>query len=75
MSKNAIFEILANFGTMFADEGLEVLKKPEDMLKRIVLASEKPKTDFKNLPGNSLGLILIKANFSLFLLIFCPFSV
>ena len=37
--KNAIFEILANFGTMCADEGLAVPEKPEDMLKRIVLAS------------------------------------
>ena len=38
-AKNAIFEILANFGTTFADEDLEIPKKPEDMLKRIVLAS------------------------------------
>ena len=33
------FEILANFGTMFRDEELEVEQKTEDMLKRLVLAS------------------------------------
>ena len=37
--KNAIFEILANFGTMFRNEKLEIEQKPEDMLKRLVLAS------------------------------------
>ena len=39
MAKIAIFVILAIFGIRFADEGLEVPRKPEDMLKRIVLAS------------------------------------
>ena len=38
-AKNAIFEILAKFGTMFRDEKLEIEQKPEDMLKRLVLAS------------------------------------
>ena len=38
-AKNAIFEILANFGTMFRDEELEIEQKPEDMLKRDILAS------------------------------------
>ena len=37
--KNAIFEILPNFEPTFRDEDLEVEKKPEDILKRIVLAS------------------------------------
>ena len=38
-AKNAIFGILANFGTMFRDEELEIKQKPEDMLKRLVLSS------------------------------------
>ena len=38
-AKNAIFEILANFGTMFRDEELEIEQKSEDMLKRRVLPS------------------------------------
>ena len=38
-AKNAIFEILANFGTMFKDEELEIEQKPEGMLKWLVLAS------------------------------------
>ena len=38
-AKNAIFEILANFGTRFRDEELKIEQKPEDMLKRLVLAS------------------------------------
>ena len=32
-AKNAIFEILAKFGTMFGDEEIEIEQKPEDMLK------------------------------------------
>ena len=34
--KNAIFEILAKFGTMFRNETLEIEQKPEDMLKILV---------------------------------------
>ena len=37
--KIAIFDILANFELIFSGEGLEVAKKPEDMLKTIVIAS------------------------------------
>ena len=43
MQKMAIFEILANFETMLRAEDAEVAKKPEDRLKRIVLASLKRK--------------------------------
>ena len=39
MAKIAIFVILAYFEHMVRDEELELAKKPEDMLKRIVLAS------------------------------------
>ena len=39
MLKIAIFEILAKFGAMFRGENLEIAKKTEDMLKRIVLSS------------------------------------
>ena len=39
MLKIAIFEILANFDTMFRDEDVEIAKKTEDMLKIIVSAS------------------------------------
>ena len=38
MLKIAIFKILANFDTMFRVEDLDIAKKTEDMLKRIVLA-------------------------------------
>ena len=37
--KIAIFGILAKFDAIFRDEGLEIFKKPEDMLKRIGLSS------------------------------------
>ena len=37
--KDAIFGILAKFDAIFRDEGLEIFKKPEDMLKSMVLAS------------------------------------
>ena len=36
--KIAIFGILANFNAIFGDEKLMLFKKPEDMLKSIVLA-------------------------------------
>ena len=36
--KIAIFDILANFEPIFSGEGVEVAKKPEDMLKTIVIA-------------------------------------
>ena len=41
--KIAIFVMLANFEHVVTGEELEVTKKPEDMLKRIVLASQNPK--------------------------------
>ena len=47
-AKNAIFEILAKFGTMFRDEELEIEQKPEDMLKRLALASQKSKQYWKS---------------------------
>ena len=34
-----IFEVLPKFDSIFEDEGMEIAKKPEDMLKRIVVAS------------------------------------
>ena len=34
-----IFEILPNFEPIFSGEGMEMAKKPEDMLKTIVIAS------------------------------------
>ena len=37
--KIAIFDILANFKPIFNGEGMEMVKKPEDMLKTIVIAS------------------------------------
>ena len=37
--KMAIFDILANFEPIFIDEGMEMAKKTEDMLKTIVIAS------------------------------------
>ena len=37
--KIAIFEILPNFEPIVSSEDLEIAKKPEDMLKSIVLAS------------------------------------
>ena len=39
MAKIAIFVILAYFEHIVRDEKLEVAKKPEDMLKIVVLAS------------------------------------
>ena len=33
------FKYWPTFGTMFGDEELEIGQKPEDMLKRLVLAS------------------------------------
>ena len=38
-----IFEILPKFDPIFMDEGLGIVKKPEDMLKIIALAFQKPK--------------------------------
>ena len=38
LAKIAISVILANFDPIFRDEGLEIAKKSEDMLKRIVVA-------------------------------------
>ena len=35
----AIFELLAKLDAIFKGEGMEMFKKPEDMLKSIVLAS------------------------------------
>jgi len=35
----AIFDILPNFEPIFIDEGVEMAKKTEDMLKTIVIAS------------------------------------
>ena len=37
--KIAIFDILANFEPTFIDQRMEMAKKPEDMLKTIVIAS------------------------------------
>ena len=37
--KIAIFGILANFKPIFIGEGMEMVKKTEDMLKTIVIAS------------------------------------
>ena len=37
--KIAIFDILAKFEHIFIGEGIEMAKKPEDMLKTIVIAS------------------------------------
>ena len=37
--KNAIFEILPNIEPIVSGEDLEIAKKPEDMLTKIVLAS------------------------------------
>ena len=37
--KIAIFGILANFKPIFIGQGLEMVKKTEDMLKTIVIAS------------------------------------
>jgi hypothetical protein len=39
LAKIAIFEILPNFDPIFSGEGMEMAKKPEDMLKTIVIAS------------------------------------
>ena len=39
MPKIAIFEILAKLHTMFRVEDLEIAKKTEDILKKIVSAS------------------------------------
>ena len=36
--KIAFFDILANVEPIFSDEGLEMAKKTEDMLKTIVIA-------------------------------------
>jgi hypothetical protein len=37
--KIAILGLLVNFGAIFSGEGLAAFKKPEDMLKSIVLSS------------------------------------
>ena len=37
--KNAIFDIVANFEPVFSGQGIEMVKKPEDMLKTMVIAS------------------------------------
>ena len=49
LAKIAIFVILAYFEHIVRGEELEVAKKTEDMLKRIVLASQKTKTELKKL--------------------------
>ena len=37
--KIAIFDILANFEHLFSGQGMEMVKKTEDMLKTMVIAS------------------------------------
>ena len=75
MLKMAIFEILANFDTTFRSKDVEIEKKKGRYVKNNDFSFLKTKTELKKLLWNSLGLILIKAHFSLFLLIFCPFFV
>jgi len=39
LKKSPLFVILSNFGFIFRGEEIQITKKPEDMLRRIVLAS------------------------------------
>ena len=47
IGKIGILVILAMIGLIFRHEVLKMAKKTEDMLKRIVLASQKPKQIWK----------------------------
>ena len=46
--KIAIFGILAKFKPIVSGEGMKMVKKPEDMLKTIVIALQKPKQNWKS---------------------------
>ena len=48
IGKIGILVILAKFGLIFQHEVVKLAKKPEYMLKRIVLASQKPKQIWKS---------------------------
>ena len=72
---NLIILIYSRLGLRPSTPSLRGNEKTGKYVKKNCISFLKSKTELKKLLWNSLGLILIKALFSLFLLIFCPFFV